>query len=1077
MWLGENSSAVRLGDTNTPETCTFNFSAPVTGLFINVIALDCRSFGCEKLALSVNGGHYAFTAADIVTPAPGIPGTPISIDGSGDMLGAATELPGGSGGSARGRVSTAAVSSITFSHQIIRGRSYGTLYQFCVSTPPPLLALTKEADTARFTVGKVASYTLTLKSLNGMPTSDITSITDSIPASLSIGPLPAACRRVGQDVTCDVPAGMVAPSSFVIPVTPLASAVPSVSNTAKASGGGDAACNGMGACMSTATTPVVLPPVITTTKRASANPLVVNAPGQFYTVAVTVANGATTAPITVTDTLPPGITLRGAPTVVNGTTTGVLSGCPSSGSTTTNCSIAAGVAPGTFDIQIPVNVGALAVGATGGTNTVNLGGGGDVACTAATGQACDATTPATRVAPAPHIRAFKFASFNPLIVGKAGQYYSIEITVTNGPTTAPLLLQDMLPKGITLAGPPVVIPGTSTGVLSNCSLPGAAIVNCSVAAGIAPGGFMVRLPVQVDAEAVGPQGGTNTVNLSGGGDPTCTALPNEPECDDSTVAVAVRLGDPKVLIYKDVLGGTGTHIFQFALTGLSVSRDTIAVTLPSPGWGVGSHTITGTIGVPVTITELSPAGWPVNPVRVSCQPRESIAPAPIVGAPGGANPVRAAARAAAASQSLPVVVNGNRLTIPAELMVAGADIECAFLNNPALVVTGRVFGDTGRSGGVPNDGVVNGGEAGLPGVQMRLTNCAAGVLASGVTDGTGHYSLEVPSSMMVNDALCVEEVTPPGYLSTGASVGNTRLPSGSGVNVGGKTYTYKRTAAGAPDHIGFAWDDSRAGELNFGDVALSRFGADSVRSGSPGSSVSHSHTFVAQTGGAVRFGIARAVATPPIDGWSARIYDDPGCTGTLQSGAAVLYPPSVPTTVTAGQNVCVVLQEFIPAHALVGYSDKCTVEASFDFTNASPGLSASYLVNGTTTVSSTALELRKEVRNATKNGDFGLNNEARSGETLEYRITYTNNGATPIGGLTVNDATPVYTSFAGSQADASPATLTGCMKHTPANPLPAPAVACATAQAVGGAGSMNWKFNGQLAPGGTGAVRFKVTVN
>ena len=188
----------------------------------------------------------------------------------------------------------------------------------------------------------------------------------------------------------------------------------------------------------------------------------------------------------------------------------------------------------------------------------------------------------------------------------------------------------------------------------------------------------------------------------------------------------------------------------------------------------------------------------------------------------------------------------------------------------------------------------------------------------------------------------------------------------------------------------------RAGELNFGDVPFNRFGADSVRTGSPGSSVSHAHTFVAQTGGAVSFGAASAVAAPPIDGWSARIYSDPGCTGTLQGGAAVLYPPPVPTTVTAGQNLCVVVQEFIPANAQAGYTDRRMVEASFVFTNASSALSASYFVDDTTTVSSTALELKKEVRNLTKNGDFGLNNEARSGEVLEYRITYSNNGVTPI---------------------------------------------------------------------------------
>ncbi|PLC04274.1 hypothetical protein CY658_19890 [Variovorax sp. RO1] len=191
----------------------------------------------------------------------------------------------------------------------------------------------------------------------------------------------------------------------------------------------------------------------------------------------------------------------------------------------------------------------------------------------------------------------------------------------------------------------------------------------------------------------------------------------------------------------------------------------------------------------------------------------------------------------------------------------------------------------------------------------------------------------------------------------------------------------------------------------------------------------------------------------------------------------MLYPPAVPTTVTAGKNVCVVLQLFVPGHALDGYRNDASVQANFTFTNALPGLTASYVVHDTTTVSAMALELKKEVRNVSRAGPFGLNNDARSGETLEYRITYINNGATPISGLTVNDATPVYTSFAGSQEDTTPATLTGCTKHTPANPAPAPAVACITTQSAGGAGPMDWKFVGQLAPGGTGAVRFRVTVN
>lgn len=872
---------------------------------------------CEKLVVNVDGNHSPFTSSEIVTPDPtfGL-GVGARLDENGDILGSTSE---GARSSARLSVSAAAVSTLDLSHQIVKlgpnagpggGGPNGAVYQVCFSMPLPVLKLTKTASAESLTVGQPASYTLTLENTSGVRTTAQTVIRDDFPASLRLGAMPPGCTASGQFVTCLVPGGTETTRSFIIPVTPTDGALPSVKNTAVASGGGDAACTGSGACMSTVTTPVTRPPAITSTKTASANPLLAGVAGQFYTVAVTVANRSTTTPLLIEDTLPPGILLAGAPVLIAKSTTGVLRGCPATGSVLTGCSVDAGVAPGIFEIQIPV---------------------------------------------------------------------------------------------------------------------------------------------QLDGTSVGAQAGTNTVNLNGGGDGRCTPAIND-FCDARTLPIEVRLGVPKVRIVKEAAGGSGTHRFEFALSGLSVASDTI--TMAVPGRGVGLLTITGTAGVPARITERSPAGWPVNPVSASCRDMQR-----------------------ATGQAALVEWVGNTLTIPSEWMVAGADIECTFVNSGAFVVTGRVFIDNGGGSGQPNDGVANGGEAGLAGVRMGLTNCAAGVLSTAVTDGAGRYGLEVPFSMVAGDAVCVEETTPTGYLSTGASVGSTGLPTGVGVNSGGKTYVYMRTASGTSDHIAFTWDGNRASELNFGDVPFNRFGADSIRTGSPGSSVSHAHTFVAQTGGAVSFGVASAVAMPPTDGWSAKIYADPGCTGALQAGAAVLYPPAIPTTVTAGQNVCVVVQEFIPANAQAGDTGKRTVEASFVFTNASPGLSASYLALDTTTVSSTALELRKEVRNATKDLPFGLNNEARSGEVLEYRIIYTNTGPTPIGGLTVNDTTPVYTSFAGSLEETTPATLTGCTKHTPANPFPAPAVACATAQAVGGTGGMNWKFNGQLAPGGTGAVRFRVTVN
>ncbi|WP_307598099.1 beta strand repeat-containing protein [Variovorax boronicumulans] len=507
---------------------------------------------------------------------------------------------------------------------------------------------------------------------------------------------------------------------------------------------------------------------------------------------------------------------------------------------------------------------------------------------------------------------------------------------------------------------------------------------------------------------------------------------------------------PRVQIVKTTTGGTGTNLFGFALSGLSAATDSITVT--GAGTANGAANLTGTAGQLAKIKESAPAGWPANPVSASCLDASSATPTVPFG-----------------------TLAGNELTIPAANMVAGANITCTFVNSFGFSVTGRVFLDNGTGSGVANDGRINGTEGGIAGVSVRLTNCAATVLSSATTDGAGNYALDVPFATAANAPLCVEETNTASRLSTGASFGTVALPSGTAVAGGGTSYTYTRT--GTPDRIAFTWNGTGHAGLNFGDVDRNTFAADGAKSGMPGSTVSYAHTFIARTGGTLRFGISNSVDTPAVSGWSGKIFADTGCTGAQQPGAALLYPPSAPLTVVAGQNVCIVMQEFIPANAANGSNNQSTVQASFDFTNAGPALSASYTVLDTTTVSNSALELKKEVRNVTQGAGFGVNNQAKSGETLEYRVTYTNNGTTPISGMTVNDTTPQYTSFVAAQAGTTPASLTACSKNTPANALPAPAVACAASQAAGGTGGLRWSFTGSLAPGATGAVLFSVKVD
>ncbi|WP_431123833.1 prealbumin-like fold domain-containing protein [Variovorax paradoxus] len=507
---------------------------------------------------------------------------------------------------------------------------------------------------------------------------------------------------------------------------------------------------------------------------------------------------------------------------------------------------------------------------------------------------------------------------------------------------------------------------------------------------------------------------------------------------------------PRVQIVKTTTGGSGANLFGFALSGLSAATDSITVT--GAGTVSGAANLTGTAGVLATIRESVPTGWPANPISASCLDAASATPTVPFG-----------------------TLAGNELTIPAANMVAGANITCTFVNGFGYTVTGRVFLDNGTGSGVANDGLINGSEGGIAGVGVQLTNCSATVLSTATTDGAGNYALDVPFATAANAPLCVEETNTALRLSTGASFGAVPLPSGAAVASGGTSYTYTRT--GAPDRIAFTWNGAGHTGLNFGDVDRNTFAADGAKSGMPGSTVSYAHTFIARTGGAVSFSISNSVDTPAVSGWSGKIFADTGCTGAQQAGAALLYPPAAPVTVVAGQNVCIVMQEFIPANAANGNNNQSTVQASFSFTNAGPALSASYTVLDTTTVSNSALELKKEVRNVTQGGSFGVNNQAKSGETLEYRVSYTNNGTTPISDMKINDTTPQYTSFGAAQAGTTPASLTGCRKNTPANAIPAPSVACAVAQTAGGTGTLSWEFSGSLAPGGSGSVLFSVKVD
>ena len=165
----------------------------------------------------------------------------------------------------------------------------------------------------------------------------------------------------------------------------------------------------------------------------------------------------------------------------------------------------------------------------------------------------------------------KTASQASLVVGQAGQFYTINIAVASNATTAAISLADVLPTGITTSGN---ITATG-GVLSGCPSAGAtSLAGCSIAPGAAIGNIVITVPVSVGPTTVSPS--INTVAATGGGDPTCPAGAN---CT-GTVTTPISL-EASVSISKTdgksiaTSGGTNNYIVTLSNQGPSPANNVI----------------------------------------------------------------------------------------------------------------------------------------------------------------------------------------------------------------------------------------------------------------------------------------------------------------------------------------------------------------------------------------------------------------------------------------------------------------------------------------------------------------------
>ena len=134
----------------------------------------------------------------------------------------------------------------------------------------------------------------------------------------------------------------------------------------------------------------VVSPVFQVTKTASNNPLFIGKPGQFYKISIAVQNGNVSAPISLLDKLPPGVSISGPVTAAGGT----ISNCPGAGATDlAGCNITVRANSYSIVVTVPVSV---AASATSGANSATIKGGGSALCTGIA-PACSGSTGAVAI--------------------------------------------------------------------------------------------------------------------------------------------------------------------------------------------------------------------------------------------------------------------------------------------------------------------------------------------------------------------------------------------------------------------------------------------------------------------------------------------------------------------------------------------------------------------------------------------------------------------------------------------------------------------------------------------------------
>lgn len=457
---------------------------------------------------------------------------------------------------------------------------------------PASVSVSESVDKSTVIVGDKVTWTITATNRGGSPTSIAATLSAVVPSDLTAVTVTATGANCGSSfspVNCTIDAGMKAGAAASIVISGTTAIIGTLTSSVTALGAANGGCVSTADCSSTTTvTAKPSPANVTVAASVDAATAIVGTTIN-WTLTATNTGGATTAPITLTDTLP--ATGIGAVTV---TPTGAV--CNPVSGNTLSCTIPAGLAGTNGKATVKISAPATAAGSL--VNTVAPGTGASCSSSAN----CTTTTTVSTTA-SPNVTVSSGVNATSGKVGDAITWTLTAINSGSGVTTAPITLTDTLPaSGIG------AISVTPTG--ATCSAITGSTLTCTIPAGLAIGGGKATVVVSTSATANGSL--VNTVAPGTGA--SCALAAN---CTTTTVISSGTGPTP-------IAGACGVMIDAATLNSVFGGSSGALVTLEGLG--------TTSSGVAPTGVYLAGLSGTADPATVESWPgKNGAAPGPATG--------------------------------------------------------------------------------------------------------------------------------------------------------------------------------------------------------------------------------------------------------------------------------------------------------------------------------------------------------------------------------------------------------------------------------------------------------------